>query len=128
MCARCEQLEERVAFLESELGLRQNDEAVSVLHRAIRGTRRCGGGALQAARMVSVLYGARGMVRRDTILDAVPPAHGGDDERLPKIIDVWLCRARKALGHDAIETVWGHGLKLTDAGRARVDAILAGAA
>lgn len=130
-CPRCAELEEEIDALRRELGMLRDDERTAALHQAIReGAKRAGGGTLQAARMVITLYNARGrMISRGAILDAVPPADAvGGDERLPKIVDVWLCRARKALGHDAIETVWGHGLRITAVGRERVAEILGDAA
>jgi hypothetical protein len=35
---------------------------------------------------------------------------------------VYVCRLRKALGFDAIETVWGLGFRLAPRGRARIEA------
>lgn len=51
------------------------------------------------------------------------------DEDLPdpKIIDVKICHLRKKLPSDAIETIWGRGYRLTDAGKAWLKAKLEGA-
>jgi hypothetical protein len=126
-CARCADLEEQVAYLRSELGLQHDNQA----HRRVRNvmlTRKAGGkvGRTGSVGLVMALYAAKGRpVTRWQILEAVASPSGNDD-RLPKIIDVWVCYARKTLGHDAIENVWGKGYCLTSTGMERVRAIIEG--
>jgi DNA-binding response OmpR family regulator len=123
-CARCEELEEQVAYLKSELGLSNDVETSDRLRRAMRGTYRPTH-ASGACGLVLALYAAKGRLRAKwSLMEAIPPRNGGDDDRNPKIIDVYVSCARKGLGHDAIETVWGRGYRMTDVGMERVRAIL----
>lgn len=128
MCDRCAELEERVAWLESELGLQNDMTMAERLRRHFidscgtgwRGQQRSGG-----VRVILALFAAKGRaMSRDQLLEAIPPFRGGDDERQPKIVDVWVCWARKAIGRDAISSVWGRGYQLTKAGVERVAAIV----
>jgi hypothetical protein len=126
-CARCADLEEQIAYLRSELGLQHDNQA----HRRVRDvmlTRNAGGkvGRSGSVGLVMALYGAKGRpVTRWQLLETVA-SPSGNDERLPKIIDVWVCYARKTLGHDAIANVWGKGYCLTSTGMERVRAIIEG--
>lgn len=123
MCARCDELEDRVAWLEGELGIRQDETHLARMRQAIRLT--LPGGRLGVARMLIALYRAGGRtMNHEQLLLAVPPADHADDGRDPKILNVWVCWARKALGRDIIDTVWGHGFCMSDAARARVTAII----
>jgi hypothetical protein len=54
----------------------------------------------------------------------VPATKTEHEDRMPDISKVWVCSARKALGHDSIENVWGKGYRMTPAGIARVRAIV----
>jgi DNA-binding response OmpR family regulator len=129
MCGRCMELEERVAYLEGELGLRLQADQVARLREVLLGaTMGVTRGRAQPAEAVLALYRAKGRpVTKWQLMDAVPPASGvaNDDERDPKIVNVWVCVARKGLGADAISTVWGRGYQMTVAGMARVTEILA---
>lgn len=127
MCQRCEELEERVAWLESELGLQRDADVEARMlaafpHQAgvpYHPSRR---GALRA---LLALYQAKGRpVTHLQILEAVPPANGGDDERTSNLVATWVCVARRIVGRDAIESVWGKGYRLTPTGLARVSAAL----
>jgi len=40
--------------------------------------------------------------------------YGGMDEPSQKIIDVFICKLRKKLGKDCIQTAWGHGYSLRE--------------
>ena len=113
-----EELEEEVAYLRRELGLMRDDNEIAALRRAYPMHR---GGA----RVVMALRAAapRGLTYLQ-LDEAVPQIKGTSGERDLKIITVWTHYARKALGHDAIETVWGKGLRLTPSGIALVDAAL----
>jgi DNA-binding response OmpR family regulator len=125
MCDRCAELEERVAWLESELGLRRETEAEDRLHRFMTSEAAYTINRPGACRFTLALYRARGRaVSRPQVLEAVPPVAGGEDERNWRIVDVWACHARRALGVDAIQTVRSRGYRLTEAGMARVAAIL----
>jgi len=123
MCQRCEELEERVAWLESELGLQRAADVFAkiraampaVVHGNLRG---------RATGLVTALYKAEGRTMTSYQIMEALPALSGIDERDPGIVKVWVCAARKTLGRDSIETVWGRGYRMTPAGLARVKAIL----
>ena len=125
-CARCEQLEEEVAFLKSELGQGTADGDLQALRMAMRhvaGRNRIGRSS--PAAVVLTLYRAHGRIlSKHQLMEALPPRAGGDDDRIPKIVDVWVCRARIGIGRDSIENVWGRGYRLTPVGMARVAEIL----
>jgi DNA-binding response OmpR family regulator len=121
MCARCEELEERVAWLESELGLQTHALTLDLLRSAMNtgSTYKRKG----AAALVAALYGAKGRpLDRLQLSERLP--RGGRDGRDERVVDVYICAARKELGADIIATVWGGGYRLTDTGMARVSAIL----
>lgn len=122
MCERCADLEERVAWLESELGLRRDAERIERLKRAIPAYRL--GGRGQAAHLLDALYAAKGRtLTKLQILEALP-SPAGNDERGLKLVDVVVCIARAGLGKSAIETIWGVGYRLTDEGIQIVRAIV----
>jgi DNA-binding response OmpR family regulator len=121
-CLRCAEKDARIAWLESELGLRLETDRYAVLRQAMRLATTHG---WCAARFVDTLYAARGRAMTlEQIMDGMPPKAGGDDERDTRIVAVWVCRARKALGRDAIENVWGKGYRLTPLGMSRVAEML----
>lgn len=66
-------------------------------------------------RMVTALYEADGAILSvDELMDAT--ASCSDDDRYPEIIKVWVCRMRKRLGFDAIETVRFAGYRMSQTG------------
>lgn len=122
-CPHCAEKDDRIAWLESELGGRLAADLVDRIRSALiaggRQSKRAG-----AAKLIAALYDARGRtMTRPQLSDALPSTLG-HTERSDKIIDVWVCHARKSLGKDAIENVWGRGYRLTPIGMARVAAIL----
>jgi DNA-binding response OmpR family regulator len=123
MCSRCEELEEEVAYLKSELGLQADADLIESLRRAMP----LGGLASKAhgaAHLVAALYRAHGRtLTRDQLMERLPSRNGRDD-RDDKLCAVYVCAARKTLGHDGIQNVWGRGYRLTDAGMAKVAALL----
>ncbi|HEV2365195.1 MAG TPA: helix-turn-helix domain-containing protein [Caulobacteraceae bacterium] len=52
-------------------------------------------------------------------LDEIFPTDG-DEGRAPNTWSVHVWRIRRALGFDAVETLWGFGYRLTPTGRARL--------
>lgn len=126
MCDRCHELLERVAWLESELGIQTDATNINILRKYMFERARGPTRHMGAASLVMALYRANGRVMsKDQLLDAVPPRYNtGPDERGTKIIDVWVCFARKAFGPGAIETMWGGGYRLTENGRQTVENIL----
>lgn len=125
MCERCPELEERIAWLESELGVQKDAATCERIHRALCDSTN-GVGKPQAAKIIRALYAAKGRpVSKFQLMEAVPPRDfTAEDERDPKLVDVLVCYARKALGGDSIANVWGKGWYLTAAGMAKVGAIL----
>lgn len=126
-CQHCDEMAERIAWLESELGLQREADDDNHLRRKLHeviGPLRCGSGG--ATRVMLALYAAKGRaVSRLALMEASPPLAGSrEDDRDSKIIDVWICHARKLLGRDGIENVRGFGFRLTDAGVLAVRAIL----
>jgi DNA-binding response OmpR family regulator len=80
------------------------------------------------AKCVAVMV-AHPIARKAALMDALyfdDPEGGGGE----KIIDVFICKARKKLQrHNVwIETVWGQGYKLSDEARARIKAMVSGGA
>lgn len=123
-CAHCEDMAERVAWLEGELSLQLSASDVHTLCRRFKMRP-------QAAQMVLAMYRAKGRVMSNLQLwETMPQVRDPrrDDDRDFKMLDVQICSARKALGADAIETAWGKGRALSPVGMERVAAALGGAA
>jgi DNA-binding winged helix-turn-helix (wHTH) protein len=61
------------------------------------------------AKTLRLILASQGVVTRDFLLSALY-SHP-DNEPDVKIIDIWLCKVRKALGEhrEAVETIWGRG-------------------
>lgn len=119
MCARCEELEERVAWLESELGIQTEAGEVEALKEAFGITR-------GLAVLLRALCRAKGRpVTRLQILDILPTRAGSDGaDRDPKNVDVRASQLRAALGKSAVLNAWGQGYRLSDEARARVEAVI----
>lgn len=119
MCARCAELEEEVAYLKSELGLRRLPTDIDRLRRHF-------GLANGDAELLHALYAAKGrVVTRMQCMDATSSRPDReDDDRDLKMIDVRICRIRKPLGKDAILNVWSTGYRLSPEGIARVGAAI----
>lgn len=126
MCDRCDELEEEVAYLRSELGLVRDSDVIARLRDHMRGVEDAGGHRPHGAQVVAALYAAKGRpLTRLQLLDACP-SRTGSDERGTRLIDVWVYHARRSLGRDAIANVWGSGYRLTEIGMAKVGEIAAG--
>lgn len=108
-----EDLEDLVVFYEDVLGVREDLDRLSLLRKAF-------GLPPGPAWLLSRLVAADGrLFRRDALMDYLP-ANDEVHDRSDKVIDVYLCRIRKALGADGIETERGIGWRLTPLGRLRV--------
>lgn len=120
MCARCSDLEDRIAWLESELGLQKDAETFARLHAFIAekiNPTGFGRGAKQPTLMALVLYRAKGRpVSHAQLMEAIPPKNGGEDDRTENIVKVWASCVRAALGEEAMRTVYGVGYSLTATG------------
>jgi DNA-binding response OmpR family regulator len=115
MCARCQELEEEVAWLKGELGLRLDADKIAVLSNAF-------GFSPNQTKMALTLLASNGRpVTRIQLDEAMP----GAPERSYSYVSVYVSHIRQALGFDAIETVWGQGYRLTPAGAEKIRAALA---
>lgn len=119
-CQRCEDKDERIAWLESELGLQKHGTEVNALRRHLNVRP-------QTAQLVLGMYRAKGRIMTNIQLwETIPQVRNpkADDDRDFKMLDVQVCNARKAIGADAIQTVWGIGRALSPFGMERVASIL----
>lgn len=117
MCDRCAELEEQVAWLKSELGMRPAVSATYALARALRITP-------GVAKMLAALHSAKGNFLSTYRLLDVTATPGREDERDPNLVKVGVWRIRQAMGRGAIITCYGKGYQLSDEGMAKVSAIL----
>lgn len=107
-----EDLEDLVFFYEDVLGVHENVERQAALKKAFQLSP-------GPAWLLSRLVAADGrLFRRDALLDNLPTFDRAQ-ERGEKLIDVYVCKLRRAIGPDAIETEWGIGWRLTPIGRLR---------
>lgn len=121
MCARCEELEEEVAYLRSELRLSGSEAEIDRLRDFLGPT----GSRGLVVGFVMALHRANGRTLAPwTLLDAMPSPTGNQD-RTQELVKSVACFARKALGRDAIETVWGRGYRLSPAAMVRITNALA---
>ena len=82
----------------------------------------------QRVEILMMLYRARGRtVAHDFIHRNMAQCgfHTTRDDTLPDLVKVQVCHLRRALGKDAIETVWGHGYALSPEMVAAIDAMRA---
>lgn len=120
LCSHCEELAERVAWLEGELGAQLSGGQVNDIRRALNIRP-------QTAQMILALYRAKGrMMSNLQLWETIPQVKNphADDDRNFKAVDVQICNARRALGPGMIDTLWGRGRALTPAGMARVRSCL----
>ncbi len=111
---RFQQLEERIQFLESELAIVLNGERAAAIARRYNVNP-------GVAKFIQALHQAKGRVLDPLrLLDAI-----GSNEECGKTIQVYTCKARKALGYEAIETVKCIGVCLTQSGMRQIDQLAA---
>lgn len=111
---RIEFLEQENADLRKKLGHSFEEEAALALNRRYRLRP-------SPARIAAALYihGAKRPVSKTFLLERI------GSEADPKCIDVWIWYIRQKLGSDTVETYWGVGYIMPEAGRIRVEAALA---
>lgn len=115
--ARIEHLEAENAWLKEQLVAEVVGEHFAKL--------RAHGLSVQASRMILTLYGRRGRVMsRDALCDAIPPVDSAHERDGESIVNAYVCKVRKLLGRDVIESVRGAGYRITPAGTAKVRGIL----
>lgn len=117
MCGRCEELEEEVAYLKSELGLQVAAGEVAALKSAFKITD-------HKARVLLILYRARSRVASTAQLDDALPARYEGTERSSNFVSATISQLRKIVGADAIETIYASGYRLSEDMRARVAAAI----
>lgn len=115
MCARCEELEDEVAWLKSELGLALSDSEIFAVRKAFDITH-------GEACLMLALYKARDKVLSKALCMAAMPSPGPskEDDRDWKMADMIVHKIRKKAGRDLIATSHGHGYQITPEGAARV--------
>lgn len=117
-CARCEALEAEVAWLKSELSPDVRAEQLDALRKL--------GLSPNAAHLLFALMARPGRAMKRALLsDALlPPLDHVKERDGFAVVDVYICRLRKCFGFDIIDTVWGVGYRLTEAGAVIVRAKL----
>jgi DNA-binding response OmpR family regulator len=118
-CARCDRLEEENVYLKSELGLQVEAGHLAEVMTAFKATH-------GEARMIMALYRARARaVSREQLFDVLPGHdHGVGQDSTFKVVDTLMVRVRRKLGDDAVTTLHGVGYRMSEAGSARVAAVL----
>ena len=115
MCARCDELLERVAWLESELGIRNRaEEAVRLGFKL----------SPSEARILLRLYHAGGRLVTLAQLDDAAPAFDPSGDREYVVGRVYAYRLRMRMGGDTIRGVRGQGYHLSPEGVAAVCAVI----
>jgi DNA-binding response OmpR family regulator len=105
-CPRCAELAEDNRWLRRQLEAEGAADDVAKIREVFHVTP-------SEARMLELLHRRYPrVVSKGAIMDALY----GDAEEEPKakIIDVFLCKIKKRLGRDTIQTVWGQGLRLSE--------------
>jgi len=117
MCPRCAELEDEVRFLKRELGLDVEKNKVGRLQTMLAITP-------HQARILYVLYAARGRIVTADALDEMIPAEGGETRDSLEVFKVQICKMRRAVGSNAIQNVWGKGYRITHLGQMVVEEAL----
>jgi DNA-binding response OmpR family regulator len=115
---RIEELEAEVEYLRGELGLADDQTAQAKIAAAFP-TR-----GMSTARLVYAMYRSYPRcLSKPQLFDTMK--HNEEDVQV-KIVDIYICRIRKALGFGAIETHWGLGYSLSPHGYCQVLTALQG--
>jgi DNA-binding response OmpR family regulator len=111
---RIEFLEQEVAELRKRLGEDRLEEIATLLHTRLSMPP-------AVARIAAALYvhTPHRPASKPFLCEVI-----GTDSEVDKVIDVHVCRLRRALGKEAVETVWKSGFMMTRLGRLRVEAVL----
>jgi hypothetical protein len=112
---RIDELEEEVRQLKAALGHNPDDARLLIIRRKFRLPP-------NPAAVILQLYDANYSLPAARLELARPINYGRDG--FGRTVPVSVCKARKALGRDAIETMWGGAYRLTAVGRAMVDQAL----
>lgn len=121
-CPRCQDLEERIVWLEDELGWRKDNGRVLALKQAFRLSPK-------GAAILDMLYSAGGLpVPRHRLENAnqQPDEEDGDYMCAENLVSVYVRRLRVSLGEDAVSTLRSRGYALSPSGMAAVRMTLEG--
>ena len=110
---RIARLEAENAWLRDELGLCERLEDLATLHAH--------GLKAGPARMLLRLMSGRAVSHQALSESAMIPGSRYDGFKLAQ---VYACHIRRLIGSDGLETLWGHGYRLTPEGRARSEALV----
>lgn len=122
VAAEMARLRNEVAELKEELRHRQEEDGSSRRGFEEWKLTRLPGMTPHRARFILALYHAYPLPRSNAALSET--VHGIDCDSSFDSIKVQIHHARKILGYDTIETVWGHGYRMTAKGREVVAAAL----
>lgn len=118
MCDRCPELEERIAWLESELGLIDHTSHIAAIRKALNASP-------SEAEIIFAMHSVKGrFVTKAWLDERVAPRMCEERATLNSIV-VWVSRLRARLGRDFIESSWGQGYRLSDRGQRLVADVLA---
>lgn len=106
-CARCEDLEEQVAYWKSEASAVFDETLFHALRERY-------GLTWMEGKVLTVLSKGRSL-RSHQLAELCDAKSAGS-------IDVFICRLRKKLSKDSILTIWGRGYTIGDAGKEAIKA------
>lgn len=112
-CPHCADKDEMIAWLKSELGIADDETQIAGIRSGLGVTR-------GEAHLLRAMYRAKGKAMSVAQMMEAFPASRGHEDRDYHLLNVLVCRIRKALGKGAVETVWKFGYRLTDEGVALV--------
>lgn len=116
-CPHCEELRERIAWLESELGVQNSQTQIRLICSAFALTK-------TEAWFVMTLWKAKGRtVDRFWLLDNRPLLDRTTDRENINVLRVYMSKLRKLFGPH-INPQWGKGYYMTAEGIALVDAVI----
>lgn len=113
-------LAEEVAYFKREIRLAAHAAPIIAVRERFRLTP-------MQARMLVALYQAPAHTLSRAQLSAAAPGPNDEDREI-KIIDVCISKIRSTIGKHHIETVWGHGYRLSPSGIAFVGSVITVAA
>lgn len=113
MCARCEELEDEIAWLRSELGASVDATTLAAIRGRFSLTR-------AQAIIVMCLFNAKCRVVSFARLAEATPVGVRSGESDCQLVRSHICRIRKVVGEDAIETVRGDGWRISNEFYSRV--------
>lgn len=111
-CPHCERMEAEIAHLQSELGLRRSDGEIGAIMSRLDVTPTW-------ARLLRAMYSAKGRVVSHAFLTDMLPFDGEKSS-----LTTTLCKIRKKIGANTIETITGMGYALTPEGMSLVMAAM----